>query len=198
MTDSTFLAVPASLLDWPVPAVQIQISGLKDHGRFPPWYTRQGRVLPQLFGADQAKTLTARCLWRGTSLVHLDRVHATGIDVDPPTGPFFAGGFYKALEYGGWPKLVLALDRERLDPCWREVVLSDVSERDLDDFEKTFPTRLPSPDGSRAWFSKLPEGDRRLASAYEREYGFWIPGPSPAVLRAALVLERMEEPVAGR
>jgi hypothetical protein len=60
-------------------------------------------------------------IFRGVALSRLGTVLRQGIDVTPSHAPFYAEDFEKAWEYGGWPKMILALNPGQLDRTFREV-----------------------------------------------------------------------------
>lgn len=45
----------------------------------------------------------------------------TGVDVEPSNSVIWANDLEKALEYGDWPKVVMAFDSERLKRSWIEI-----------------------------------------------------------------------------
>jgi hypothetical protein len=56
-----------------------------------------------------------QCEFRGFGIDPLQTVLATGIDVTPTDAPIYKSDFQKAWEYGGIPKVVLALAREGME-----------------------------------------------------------------------------------
>ena len=124
--------------------------------------------------------------FRGAPFGALDRILANGIDVDPPTAAFYAGGMHKASWYGGWPKLILALDRTALDRSYRRLP-PDTPAEDVAALRETFPTLVVEPETGHLWLSRQREGSSFLATAMEAEYGFWLPDPSRRPLRALFV-----------
>jgi hypothetical protein len=93
----------------------------------------------------------------------------------------------KALEYGGWPKVVLALDRRKLLPTWRKVPYETPSEEQAI-IQAEYPTRLVSEDGRSIWFSRLAESDLRVASGYEVAYARFCPASKGSPLLALFVM----------
>lgn len=134
-------------------------------------------------------SINARMLmlkYRGVSIDRVRAVLRNGIDVDPPDSIFYVNDFTKAWEYGGWPKLVLALDPTHLSPTYVEVD-ADTPEPDLRKWRDVYPTMLPSKDGTRLWLSRMREDDPRIGSPYEFAYARWIPGDVRKALRAMLI-----------
>src|SRR5262249_46250788 len=132
---------------------------------------------------------------RGFRAVGADRLSAilsNGIDVEPTRSVIMVDCFEKAWEYGGWPKVMQALDWSCLDQSWREIP-TDTPPGELTELRKIFPALLTSIDGSKLWLSRLPEGDPRIASSYEVSYGRWIPGNPFEALKAILVFSRPED-----
>lgn len=126
--------------------------------------------------------------FRAVELDRLESVLRYGIDVEPKDSVIFADGFDKAWEYGGFPKLMMILDRSRLDASWRDVPAS-TPPAELADLRRTFPTMVQMPDG-QFWLSRLPESNRRLATPYEGAYGYWIPGSPFNALQGILLFAR--------
>ena len=126
---------------------------------------------------------------RGVSFDRLPALLRNGCDVEPVHAPLYATIYLdKVVEYGCEEDQVIQFFSQRhLDWTWREVG-ADIALGQLASLRKTFPTLLTRPDGSGYWLSRLPESDPRLASAYEREYGMWIPGDPMKALVAVAVL----------
>lgn len=133
-----------------------------------------------------ANTNLFECCFRGVRLERLRFVISKGIDVEPPDSVIFTSDFPKAWEYGEIPKLILALDPQRLEPTFRDVP-SDTPQEELRQLRDTYPTEICSRDGTRIWLSRLGRDDTRVASPYEVEYARWIPGDPFEALRAAMV-----------
>jgi hypothetical protein len=95
----------------------------------------------------------------------------------------------KALEYGGEEKVMMVFDINRTKASYEEVV-ADTDPKVLEELRSVYPTVVPSIDGSRLWLSRLPQDDRRVASAYEIEHGRWIPGDPIEALAGLVVLGR--------
>lgn len=137
----------------------------------------------------------AELTYRGVEIERLRVILASGCDVEPPQAPLYAARLDKALEYGGNGHQVIQVFRQaHLKPCWQEhpVTLTDEERAAI---EKDYPTVLPSSDGTYLWFSRLKPGNKRLCS-YERDYGYWIPGPaSEALVGLIIVTEDMKHMV---
>lgn len=133
-----------------------------------------------------------RCDFRSVSIDRLDTVLATGIDVHPTDAVLFANTFDKAWEYGGFPKVMLALEIKGMSRTWKKRP-SDAPEAELDELRKQYPTVVERADGEELWFSRLPEHDPRVATPYETAHGRWIPGDPFDVLRAILIFGQEPE-----
>lgn len=132
--------------------------------------------------------------FRGVSIDRLPQVLNTGIDVVPATAPIFADSLDKAFEYGGVPKIVLALDPAKLDRTFREVP-ADTPADETAEIKKIFPTEIASVCGGALWFTRLSPNDRRAATPYESDYARWIPGNSMDALRAIIICADSLEPI---
>ena len=158
-------------------------------------------------GADETdlvfkiQALLGRDLWgckfRGVELDRLPNVLESGIDVIPTNAPIFADFLDKALEYGGWPKLVLALDSRQMEKTFKEVP-SSIPEAELAELCSTFPLVLPSSDGRSLWLTRLSEGDPRIGTAYEYGYAWWIRGDAFKALNAVLLFDHPDGGGRGR
>jgi hypothetical protein len=138
-------------------------------------------VSPHIFG----------CAFRGVSIDRLPSTITTGIDVEPSTAPIFVADLDKALEYGGWPKLVLALNHACLDRTYREIGAT-ASADEIESLRHTFPTMLTSTDGTHLWLSRFPEDSPYLQSFYESYYARWIPGDAKEALIAVFIFVHAE------
>lgn len=138
-----------------------------------------------------------RCEFRGVTFQRLDTVLSTGIDVDPPNSPIYTSSIEKACEYGGYPKLILALALDSLERTFREIPTSAPAE-EVEALRNQFPTVLTSQDGEWLWMSRLSENDRRISSSYEVNYARWIPGDAVKCLRGLLIFLRAEDEVSVR
>jgi len=80
--------------------------------------------------------------------------------------------------------LLIAADRSCV-PC-------TPSHTDLESIRREYPTLLHLDDGS-LWFSRLPEGDNRIATDYESAYGWYVPGDPKEALSAVILCCRPED-----
>ena len=130
--------------------------------------------------------------FRGVSIDRLQNVLDNGIDVLPTDSVIYADSYSKAWEYGGMPKVVLALKWAGLDRTWRELPAA-TPEAEIAALRLQFGTEVRSDDGSRIWLSRLPDSDRRVGTDYETSYARWIPGNPFDCLRAVLIFARPED-----
>lgn len=125
--------------------------------------------------------------FRGVDFDKLPTVLTQGIDVSPPDSVIYVGEFDKAWEYSpGWPKLVMALDRSKLDLTYREVPAS-TPQHELDELKRTFSTIVTSQCGTKHWLSRLNPESPQLGTSYEWDYARWIPGNAVDALKAVLI-----------
>jgi hypothetical protein len=136
-----------------------------------------------------------RCEFRGVGVDRLSTVLSTVIDVEPSTAPIYAGAIDKAWEYGGNPKVVLALLASELRRSWVEV---EADTNELAAIRTDYSTVIPSDDGTRLWCSRLPADDVRVATSYEAAYCWWIPGDAFKVLRAVFIFVEATDSVEER
>src|ERR1700679_703606 len=61
------------------------------------------------------------CGFRGVSIDSLPAVLQRGIDVRPTHAVIYVDHLEKALEYGGWPKVVLALKWDLIKQTFKEI-----------------------------------------------------------------------------
>lgn len=125
-------------------------------------------------------------LFRGVDIERIGQILSSGIDVFPSSDPIYAGCFDKAIEYGGIPKVIIALDPDHLDETCREIP-SSTEESVISELKKAFPTEIPAVDGSTIWLTKLSCDDPRAGNDYERVYAKWIPGNPFEALRAVII-----------
>lgn len=136
------------------------------------------------------------CYYRAVSADRLPAVLENGIDVEPTDSVIYADkAFGKAWEYGGFPKMVLALNPDELEPTYREVP-TDTPADEIAEIRKDYPTVLTSSDGEWLWCSRLDEDDGGTAKSYERLYARWIPGNPFDALRSVFVFGNEEDLVA--
>lgn len=124
--------------------------------------------------------------FRAVEYSRLSYVIKTGIDIDPTDGVVYAESFSKAYEYGGWPKIMLVLDSSHMQRTYREIPV-DTPKDEIRRLQEIYPTILKSKDRSKFWLSRLPEDDKHIASHYESEYAWWIPGDPKEALGAILI-----------
>lgn len=132
------------------------------------------------------------CLFRGVSLDRLDTVLQQGIDVHPTNGVIWVDNLEKALEYGEWPKVVLALDTDCLKNTFREIPANS-SEQEIMAVCLDFPTVVKSVDGSKLWCTRLPEDSPQIASDYEVAYARWIRGNPCDALKGVFIFHRPDD-----
>lgn len=136
---------------------------------------------------ERAADLPPMLDYRGVEADRLSTILSAGIDVQPTDAVIYVSTLEKALEYGGLPKAVVALDPKRLERTWREVP-ADTEPDELASIRETYRTVLTSKDGNKLWCSRLHEADPRVTTSYEVSYARWIPGDPFDALRAVLVL----------
>lgn len=132
------------------------------------------------------------CKFRSVDLSRLLAILQTGIDVEPPSAPIYLETFEKAWDYGGFPKVTLALDYNFLDQTYR-VVPADTPADKLTELELTFPTRMLVQHGTKYWFSRLASTDRRLNTPYEASFAKWIPGDATKALRGVMIFAKVDD-----
>ena len=173
-------AAATRVIDTPVPVWLVRITGVT--GYHPPCDF-------VAFGALREDLIY--CAFRGVDVSRLPTVLRTGIDVEPSDSVIFVDGFEKAWEYGGMPKVILALDWECLQGTWHEMP-STASAAEVNSVKALFRTQLLSDDKKRFWFSRLNQDDPRIASEYETAYARWIPGNPLEAIRAILIFGKTE------
>jgi hypothetical protein len=126
-------------------------------------------------------------LFRAVEITKLGQVIRTGCDVVPSNAPLFASDYAsKAWEYGGTNKVVMVFERARLQETFKKVRSSEAPEI-LRRIRSEYPSAKEI-DRDWLWFSRLPLGDGRIATVYETDYSFFIPGnPQEALLMVFLV-----------
>ena len=136
----------------------------------------------------QAGLHALRPFFRSVGVDRLPNVLATGIDVEPTSAVFYVDRSPgKAWKYGGFPKVLIALDPEQVMQTWLEVPV-DTAPEELERLRSTFPTRIRMPD--TYWFSRLAEDDPQLGRSYEIEYAKWIPKNPHDALRGIFIFLR--------
>lgn len=140
--------------------------------------------LGKLFPEDALVPL----LFRGVGSDRLPTIMKTGCDVEPSDAPLFVGPLTKALEYANDGDQIIQIFRAPLLlPSWQEWPASTALD-DLAEVQRSYPTVLHTEDKAWSFFSRLPQGNPRLASPYEREYGFWIPGNAHLALAGVIII----------
>lgn len=93
--------------------------------------------------------------FRAVSFDRLSYIYKNGVGVDPVDHVFWASSSDRAWEYGGWPKLIIALDHE--SPCrsYKRVPAETDPDR-IAEIQSHYPTIVESIDGENLWFSRLP------------------------------------------
>lgn len=136
---------------------------------------------------DIDRDLAIGCIFRGVSVDRLSIILRTGIDVEPPNRHFFADHFEKAMEYGDWPKVILALDVKKVKRTFVEIP-ADTPQAEIASLRAIYPTLRTRNDGEALWLSRLPDQDPRVASPYEVAHGYWIPDDPRSALRGIVIL----------
>ena len=131
--------------------------------------------------------------YRAVRIGALDRVMATGIDVEPSDHHFYAADWQKAWEYGAWPKLLLVLDPQHIRPTLIRV-RDELTESEAHELEISYPIAETDKSG-RSWRRRA---STRFADQDEIDYGRWIPGEARRALRLALVAVTPDSLDAGR
>jgi hypothetical protein len=121
-----------------------------------------------------------------------------GIDVEPTDARIYGGALDKAFEYGGTPKLVLAM-RGWSQPDGDRTLLLDKNSRihkhaeadvDVESIQNTYPYAYPI-NGESNLYSRFPS----LTGAeikYDQDYGYWIPGdPFDALVAMFIYREQL-------
>jgi hypothetical protein len=131
------------------------------------------------------------CVFRGVELDRLEAITRSFVDVDPPDAVVFAGDLEKALEYGDWPKVVMALRWKAMKRSF-DTLPETANPSDLEATGREYPTIIRLGDGS-FYCSRLPENDTRMNTSYEWTYGWFIPGDAKEALAAIFIICRPED-----
>lgn len=131
------------------------------------------------------------CLFRGVAIDRYEPIVRNYIDVEPTDAVIFADFLEKAIEYGDWPKLILILQSKSMSRSFR-CVPATTSPAELERIRREYPTVVDLKDGT-LWFSRLQQGDSRLASAYESAYGWYVSGDPRDALAALVICCRPED-----
>jgi hypothetical protein len=130
-----------------------------------------------------AEAFLGGCDFRGVSIDRLPNILKFGIDVEPTDSPIYVAEFDKAWEYGEFPKVVMALASEHMEPTFR-VLPVDVLEAEIEVLRRIYPNSY-SVDG-QTWISRVSDPNP-AARNYEAAYGRWIPGDPFDALRGIFV-----------
>jgi hypothetical protein len=131
------------------------------------------------------------CLFRSVAIDRYESIARNYIDVEPADAVIFADCLEKALEYGDWPKLLLILRSKSMSRSFR-CVPDTTSPTELERIRREYPTLVDLNDGT-LWFSRLQQGDSRLASGYESAYGWYVSGNPREALAALVICCRPED-----
>jgi hypothetical protein len=101
--------------------------------------------------------------FRAVSYDRLPVILKAGIDVEPASAPTFVADFEKSWEYGGWPKVIMALDAKQLERTYREIP-ADTPSDEVARLMQDYPTRFESETGEYLWLSRFSESDTRATS----------------------------------
>ena len=133
---------------------------------------------------------------RGVEIGRLEQVLNNGCDVHPTDSVMYiADGLDKAMEYGGYPKVIQIFDGSKLKQTFTEVAAS-TPPAELATLRATYPSWELSQDGTKIWFSRLKLEDARRTSAYEVDYARWIEGDPFAALTALLIISPNDDHIA--
>jgi len=171
----------------PVPIFIVVVSSTSDFIRFSEIDLWQ--KFPDLFGNE-----ILSYLFRAVSTDRFSDILINGVDVLPTDAVIYADCLEKALEYGGWPKTVMAFDPQFMKKAYKEVD-SCIAEDDLIEIIKTYPTKITSEDGSKYTLTRLDRGDARATSGYDVNYGWWIPNDPWECLKMILIIARPSDDV---
>jgi hypothetical protein len=130
--------------------------------------------------------------YRSVSIDRLPTVLRQGVDVEPTNAVIWADCLDKALEYGEWPKLVMALDYDFLRKTYVEVC-ANLPEDELAFVRRDYPTIKKSDDGSKLYCSRLGPDDPQRDTTYEYAHAFWVPGNPWDALQAVFIFYRPQD-----
>ena len=131
------------------------------------------------------------CEFRGVELDRLEAITHNFVDVEPSDAVIFAGDLEKALEYGDWPKVIIALRWKAMKRSF-DILPETATQSDIEAAQREYPTIIRSGDRS-LYCSRLPESDSRMGTSYERNYGWFIPGNAKEALAAIFIICRPED-----
>ena len=101
-------------------------------------------TFPNIFSLKEMVPLE----YRAVSIDRFEYILKNGVDVNPTSAPIYCGDLKKAMEYGGWPKVVMGFNYHKMDNTFREVP-SDIDQSELDALKVSFPTEEKSKDGKK-------------------------------------------------
>lgn len=171
----------------PVPIIDIKLETVSEYCRVSE--TDMFAIDKKMFGMEFLS-----CVFRSVSIDRLAYVLKKGVDVLPTNSVIYADYLDKAMEYGGWPKVIMAFYPKRMQRTFKEVD-STIAEDELAELMKIYPTKIESKDGSRYWHTKLDENDNRIATDYEISYAWWIPNSPWDCLKMILLLRRPHDEI---
>ncbi|WP_027137402.1 hypothetical protein [Gaetbulibacter saemankumensis] len=120
-------------------------------------------------------------VFRGTDFSRLTYVINHGVEGENPTDAFWAIPFSidKALEYGGYPKMLLCYDFEQCQRSYERIKNTDENAVQISKLKNTYKSFLYSKDNKEIWFSMFGDNDERnynrIGTPYEMSYGYYIP-----------------------
>lgn len=131
------------------------------------------------------------CEFRGVELDRLEAITRNFVDVEPSDAVVFAADLEKALEYGDWPKVVMALRRKAMKRPFKTLPEA-ATQSDLEATQREYPTIIRLDDGS-FYCSRLPKNHTCINTPYEWGYGWFIPGDAKEALAAIFIICRPED-----
>ena len=138
-------------------------------------------------------------VYRGTDFSRLEFVLKHGVEGENPTDAFWAIpiGIDKALEYGGYPKILLCYDFKQCKKSYEIVKNSNENAAQISKLKNIYKSSLYSKDNKEIWFSMFPENDKRndnrIGKPYEMEYGYYIPKDQKKALKYIVAIAYGED-----
>jgi hypothetical protein len=139
---------------------------------------------------------------RGVEIGRLPTILSTGIDIDPTDGVIYCEVGDKAYEYGGFPKVIMALRYENdagkqvTFPACR-IVFSDSSPESVAEARELYPFDLGRDSEGRARRCRVQPASHAELS-YLSTYGFFVDGNAWDALAAVFVFGTREHLDAAR